>query len=531
MNWELIVLIIYFAIMLGIGFLLFFHSKSQTDKDYFLGGRGMGPWVTAMSAQASDMSAWLLMGLPGAILAFGLGQAWIGIGLAIGTALNWILIARRLRLFSEAANDSITLPQYLSNRFATKSKGLQVTCAIVFLVCFTVYVASAFVAGADVFAALFPKVDRAVAMLIFAVILIAYTFLGGYMAVCWTDFFQGLLMIAAVMAVPIIIVVTKDLDFALLDNVVTELKEVKVDGVTKLVTEEHSFIADPFKAEAKEIINGLAWGLGYFGMPHILVRFMSIKKPSMVKKSATVAITWVVLALTAVIFIATFGRIVPGKDGLIIGEELLKAGKDNMIFVEIARDLFPPVVSGVLLAAIIAASMSTADSQLLVASSSFTADIYKPLLRKKASDKETLWVGRAVVLIIAVVAYFIASSEGNGAQAIMALVSNAWAGFGSAFGSVVLLSLFWRRFTYKGALAGVIAGAVTDLLWLTFCTESLNGMFGEGFSTCIWNSGVYELIPGFAVSMIVAIVVTLIDKAPTKEVTDIYDRATAPSEE
>ena len=517
MNWELIVLIIYFAIMLGIGFLLFFRNKSQSDKDYFLGGRSMGPWVTAMSAQASDMSAWLLMGLPGSILAFGLGQSWIGIGLAIGTALNWILIARRLRCFSAAANDSITLPQYLSNRFMTKSRGLQVTCAVVFLVCFTVYVASAFVAGADVFTTLFPNVDRAVAMLIFAVILIAYTFLGGYMAVCWTDFFQGLLMLAAVLAVPIIMVITKDMDYSLLNKVVAA-------GDV-----EYSFIANPFKASAKEIVNGLAWGLGYFGMPHILIRFMSIKKPSMVKKSATVAITWVVLALGAVIAIATLGRVVPGNDGLIIGEELLKDGKQSMIFVEIARDLFPPVVSGILLSAIIAASMSTADSQLLVASSSFTADIYKPLLRKKASDKETLWVGRGVVLIIAVVAYFIASSEGQGAQAIMNLVSNAWAGFGSAFGSVVILSLFWRRFTYKGALAGVIAGAVTDILWLALCTTALDGMFG--FNTCIWNSGIYELIPGFAASMIAAVVVTLIDKAPAKEVTDIYDRAIATTEE
>ncbi len=510
LNWELIVLIIYFAAMLGIGIFLFFKSKSQTDKDYFLGGRSMGPWVTAMSAQASDMSAWLLMGLPGSILAFGLGQAWIGIGLAIGTALNWILIARRLRCFSAAANDSITLPQYLSNRFATKNKGLQVTCAVVFLICFTVYVASAFVAGADVFTSLFPAVSRPVAMLIFAVILIVYTFLGGYMAVCWTDFFQGLLMIVAVLAVPIIIVITKDLDYSLLDKAVT------------VGEANYSFIVNPFRAPITEILNGLAWGLGYFGMPHILVRFMSIKKPSMVKKSATVAITWVVLALGAVIFIATFGRI-------LIGEELLAAERQSMVFVEIARDLFPPVISGVLLAAIIAASMSTADSQLLVASSSFTADIYKPLIRKKASDKETLWIGRIVVLIIAVIAYFIASSEGQGAQAIMNLVSNAWAGFGSAFGSVVILSLFWRRFTYKGALAGVIAGALTDVLWLALCTTSLNGMFG--FNTCLWNSGIYELIPGFIVSMIAAVTVTLIDKAPSKEVTDIYDKALSPTEE
>ncbi|MBO5882890.1 MAG: sodium/proline symporter PutP [Clostridia bacterium] len=514
LNPELIVLIVYFAAMLGIGAVLFFRSKSKSDKDYFLGGKTMGPWVTAMSAQASDMSAWLLMGLPGSILAFGLGQAWIGIGLAIGTALNWILVARRLRRFSEAANDSITLPQYLSNRFATKNKSLQVTCAVVFLVCFTLYVASAFVAGADVFTSLF-EIDRKLAMLIFATILIIYTFLGGYKAVCWTDFFQGILMLVAVLAVPIIIVITKDLNADILNEVV-----IASDGT------EYSFIKNLFSAPLTEIASGLAWGLGYFGMPHILVRFMAIKKASMVKKSATVAIIWVVLALVSVIFIAVFGR-------MLIGEELLAESKQSMVFVELARDLFPPVIAGVLLAAIIAASMSTADSQLLVASSSFTSDIYKPIIRKKASDTETLWVGRGVVILVSVVAYFIASSEGQGAQAIMNLVSNAWAGFGSAFGSVVILSLFWRRFTYKGALAGVIAGAVTDVVWLMFFTNSLNGTL-EAFginSLMVYNTGIYELIPGFAVSMIAAIVVTLIDKAPSKEITDIFDTATAPIED
>jgi len=497
LNWELFVLILYFVAMLGIGVFFFFRSKSVSDKDYFLGGKSMGPWVTAMSAQASDMSAWLLMGLPGSILAFGLGQVWIGIGLAIGTALNWILVARRLRRFSEAADDAITLPQYLSNRFKTKSKALQVTCAIVFLVCFTLYVASAFVAGTGVFTSLFDIKDN-VAMLIFAAILIVYTFLGGFKAVCWTDFFQGLLMLGAVLAVPIIIVATKDLDTSVLNNTVTSAKGT-----------EFNFVGSVFGAPANEIANGLAWGLGYFGMPHILVRFMAIKKPSMVKKSAIVAITWVVLALAAVVLIAVFGR-------MLIGEALLVGENQSLVFVAFARDLFPAAIAGVLLSAIIAASMSTADSQLLVASSSFTSDIYKPLIRKKASDKETLWVGRVVVLVIAVIAYFIASSKGKGAQTIMNLVENAWAGFGSAFGSVVILSLFWRRFTYKGALAGVIAGALTDVLWLIF----LSG-----------PTGIYELIPGFAVSMLAAVVVTLLDKAPSKEITDIYDKATAPSED
>ena len=237
---------------------------------------------------------------------------------------------------------------------------------------------------------------------------------------------------------------------------------------------------------------------------------MAIKKPSMVKKSAIVAITWVVLALGAVVCLAIFGRMLP------VGEELLVADKQSLVFVQFARDLFPAAITGILLAAIIAASMSTADSQLLVASASFTSDIYKPLIRKEASDKETLWVGRIVVLIIAVIAYFIASSEGEGAQAIMNLVENAWAGFGSAFGSVVILSLFWRRFTCKGALAGVIAGALTDVLWLIFLSSS---------------TGIYEIIPGFAVSMIAAVVVTLLDKEPTAEVTAIFDEATAPCED
>lgn len=498
MNWELIALIIYFAVMLGIGVTFFLRSKSITDKDYFLGGRSMGPWVTAMSAQASDMSAWLLMGLPGSILAFGLGQAWIGIGLALGTALNWILVARRLRRFSQAANDSITLPQYLSNRFATKSKTLQVVCAIVFLVCFTLYVASAFVAGANVFTSMF-NIEKETAMLIFAAILIIYTFLGGYKAVCWTDFFQGLLMIVAVLAVPIIIVATKDLDYSVLDTAVTSAK----DGTV------YNFIGDLFSAPAAEIASGLAWGLGYFGMPHILVRFMAIEKPSMVKKSSIVAIVWVVLALVSVIFIAIFGRI-------LIGNELLVNDAQSMVFVELARDLFPAFIAGILLSAIIAASMSTADSQLLVASSSFTSDIYKPIIRKNASDKETLWVGRAVVLVVAVIAYFIASSKAEGAQAIMNLVENAWAGFGSAFGPVVILSLFWRRFTYKGALAGVIAGAVTDVIWVMFLSSS---------------TGIYELIPGFAVGMIASVVVTLLDKKPENEVLAIFDAATVPEAE
>ena len=494
-NSEVLAFILYFVLMMAIGVAFFFRQKNAGEKEYFLGGRKMGPWVTAMSAQASDMSAWLLMGLPGSILAFGFGQMWIGIGLALGTAANWIFVARRLRCFSEAAGDAITLPQYLSNRFATKSLVLQIICAVIFLVCFTIYVASAFVAGATVFTTIFPTLSTPAAMLIFAAIIIIYTFLGGYKAVCWTDFFQGLLMLAAVLAIPIVIVATMDLDPASLQSVYTNAQ----DGT------QYVFGANLFSASWQEIASGLAWGLGYFGMPHILVRFMSIEKPSMVKKSATVAIIWVVLSLGAVTLIAYFGR-------MLVAGELLPAGLQKTVFIVLARKLFPAFVAGLLLAAIMAASMSTADSQLLVASSSFTADIYKPVLRKNASEKELLWVGRGVVLAVALVAYFIASSKASGAQAIMDMVENAWGGFGAAFGPVVILSLFWRRLTYKGAVAGVAGGALTDVLWYVFLSKS---------------TGIYELLPGFAVGLVCAVVATLLDRKPETAVTDIFDRATS----
>ncbi len=501
MNLELLAFIVYFVAMLSIGLVFFFKSKNQSgEKEYFLGGRGMGPYVTAMSAQASDMSGWLLMGLPGSILAFGLGQAWIGIGLAIGTAANWIFVAKRLRKFSAAAGDSITLPQYLTNRFAAKSKALQIICAIIFLVFFTVYVASSFVAGASVFSTVVPQLSQDVALIIFAVILIIYTFLGGFKAVCWTDFFQGLLMLVAVLAIPIVILATQNLDTAALSEVYSYTEGGKVVECT--------FTANLFAADWKEIVSGLAWGLGYFGMPHILVRFMSIKKASMVKKSATVAIAWVVLSLGAVIVIALLGR-------MLVGEKLLTEGNQKLVFIELSRQLFSgpwAFIAGLLMSAIIAAAMSTADSQLLVASSSFTSDIYKPIIRKNASDKEVMWIGRITVLIVAIVAYFIASSKAEGAQAIMNMVENAWAGFGSAFGPVVILSLFWKRITYKGAIAGVVTGAVVDVAWLMFLSSS---------------TGIYELLPGFVAGLIACVVATLIDKAPSKEVTDIYDAAVA----
>ena len=498
MNGEVLAFALYFAILVGMGVYFFFKErKDDTQANYFLGGRSMGPWVTAMSAQASDMSAWLLMGLPGSILAFGFGQMWIGIGLALGTAANWIFVAKRLRQFSHASGDAITIPQYLSNRFKTQSHTLQVISAIIFFVCFTIYVASAYVAGASVFSTIFPSLSTQGAMIIFALAMLIITFFGGFKAVCWTDFFQGLLMFFALLAVPIIIVLTQELDTSALAAVYSYQDAASGEMV------ECAFGTGLFDSSWKDIVSGLAWGLGYFGMPHILVRFMSIEKPSMVKKSATVAIIWVIVTLGCACLIAYFGR-------MMIAEELLTAGAQKMIFIELARDLFPAFLAGVLMAAIIAASMSTADSQLLVASSSFTSDIYKPVIKKNASEKEVLWVGRIVVLLVAIIAFFIASSKGEGAQAIMNMVENAWAGFGSAFGPVILLSLFWRRFTYKGAVAGVVAGFAVDILWMVFLTGS---------------TGIYELLPGFIAGGAAAIIVTLMDKTPAKEITDLFDKA------
>ena len=491
---QLLAFIFYLLLVVGIGLFFFFKDRSGGEKDYFLGGRAMGPWVAAMSAQASDMSGWLLMGFPGSILAFGMGKVWIGIGLALGTIANWLLVAKRLRNFSKAANDSITLPQYLKNRFAAKNPALQIICAVVFLVFFTVYVASSFVAGKTVLLTVIPQLagKESLALLLFALIIIAYTFTGGFKAVCWTDFFQGLMMLAALLLIPIIVLAFKDPDMAKLTFSLS-------DGTV------NAFNTNPFTVSWQDIVSGLGWGLGYFGMPHILVRFMSIKKPSMVKKSAMVAIVWVILSLGAAIVIAILGR-------TFYGAELIEAGHQEQIFIRFAVDLFPPFVAGILLSAIVAAAMSTADSQLLVASSSFTSDIYKPVFRKNASDKEVLWVGRLIVIVVAVVAYFIASSRGQGASAIMSMVDNAWAGFGSAFGPVILLSLFWRRVTYKGAIAGVVAGAAVDVLWRIFLSEP---------------TGVYEIVPGFACGLLFCVLVSLLDKAPSDDVLAIFDKATA----
>jgi sodium/proline symporter len=475
---ELIVFIIYLAFMLSIGIYLFFHDKSSNEKDYFLGGRNMGPWVSALSAGASDMSAWVLMGLPASVYAAGMGKTWIAVGLALGYTLSWIFEAPRLRRFSIVAGDSITIPQYLTNRFLSKSKALQIICAVIFLFAYAIYAASSIKACGTLFNTVI-GVNATVAMYLAAFIIVSYTFLGGFSAVCWTDFFQGLLMLGALLVAPI---------FAWV-----------------LVKSGSSEVAAAAPVPAgywnmftgwSDILSGLGWGLGYFGMPHIIIRFMSVRSGKDIKKSRVIGITWTVIILIFSVLAGLIGRMFLGD-----------ISDSSVVFISMVRTIFPAVASGILLSAILAAAMSTADSQLLASASAFAADVYKPVFRKKASDTEMLWAGRIVVVVIAVVALLIASAPNSGT--IMSLVGNAWGVFGAAFGPVIMLSLFWKRFTFGGAIAGIVVGAGVDILWLAFLS----------------GTGLYEIIPGFIAGLIAAYLVSVIGKAPGTEVESLFDEA------
>jgi len=468
-NLEVLVFIIYIVFMLAIGIYFFFKGKDQGEKGYFLGGRQMGAWVSALSAGASDMSAWVLMGLPASIYALGMGQAWIGIGLAIGYSISWIYQAPRLRSFSIVCDDSITIPQYLTNRFKAKSKVLQVICAVIFLVAYTVYAASSIKACGTLFNTVI-GMDAKLAMYLAAAVIIIYTFLGGFSAVCWTDFFQGLLMLGALLIAPIFAV------FMLDKGSMEALPAGFMNPMTGW----------------KDIVSGLGWGLGYFGMPHIIIRYMSIKSQKELKKSAKIGISWTVLIIIFSVAAGAIGRKFLGFDQNI--------ADNSLVFITMVRKIFPALISGILLSAVLAAAMSTADSQLLAASSAFASDVYKPIIRKgKASDKEMNWAGRIVVLAISVIALIIAADPNAGS--IMSLVSNAWGLFGAAFGPVIMLSLFWRDLSFAGAIAGIVVGAAVDALWLAFLA----------------GTGIYEIIPGFIAGLIVTVVVSKISKASEEE--------------
>ncbi len=483
--------IVYLCFMVAIG--VYFYGKTTSTDDYFLAGRKLGSWVTSMSAQASDMSGWLLMGLPGAAYLSGLSASWIGVGLAIGTYLNWLFVAKPLRQYTKVASNSITIPQYFSNRFRDTSGLLSVISALFILVFFLFYTASGFVAAGKLFSSVF-GISYSLSLAIGLIVVISYTFAGGFFAVCWTDFVQGILMFFAVLAVPSVAISSMGgmNDFLVkIENLNPHMLNIFVDSTGSPLT----FIS---------VISLLAWGIGYFGQPHILIRFMGINSPEAVKKSRRIATIWVVISLTAAVLIGMSGRVFLPET-----QELLQNSGET-VYITMALTIFPTFIAGILLSAILAAIMSTADSQLLVTASAITEDFYRVKIRKNASKAELLWVSRIAVIVVALIAGVLAINPNN---TVLGLVEYAWAGFGATFGPLVIFSLFWRRTTRNGALAGIIVGGLTTIIW-----TQLDDIYPSSiFST------LYEIVPGFILSAIAIIIVSLLDKEPSEEIYKEFD--------
>ena len=447
----------YLLFMLAIG--IYFYRKNNNLDDYVLGGRSLNSWVAAMSASASDMSGWLLLGLPGWTYASGLGEAgWIAIGLLIGTYCNWRFVARRLREYTEKAKNSLTISDFFENRFNDKSKILRILSAIIILIFFLIYTASGFVAGAKLFSTVF-EMPYFTALIVGVIVIVSYTFLGGFNAVSWTDFFQGSLMFIAIVFVP-------TFAFVALGGVMNSFDQINVANPNFISL--FSYL-DGSKLSIITILSMMAWGLGYFGQPHILVRFMAIRSKADVKQARIIATTWTAISL--------LGAILVGMLGFVYLKTPLSAAASETVFMVMINALFHPLVAGLMLAAILAAIMSTADSQLLVASSALTQDLYHVLLRRNASDKELVLASRLAVILIAILAALFAMDPNSN---VLLLVGYAWAGFGAAFGPAILLALSWKRMTRNGALAGMISGGVMVILW-----KNLTGGIFD----------IYELLP------------------------------------
>lgn len=500
LGFTILAFVLYLLVMIVIGAIC--AKKNNNTEDYFLGGRSLGGFVAALSAQASDMSGWLLMGLPGSIYAFGTGQAWIAIGLFIGTVLNWLFISGRLRRYTIRANNSLTLPTYFENRFHDKKQILLFISSVTIVVFFLVYTASALAAGGKLFNSVF-NVDYKLALTIGAVVILAYTFMGGFLAVCTTDFVQGTLMLAALLVVPIMAYTITGAE-----NIMSNIDKSGVAGGSAAFLSLFSNGGEPYRAV--DIISGLAWGLGYCGMPHILVRFMAVKNEKELNKSKGIAIIWVFLSLAFACVIGIIGR-------AYLYPEVLTGGEEEKVFINMIIKLFVddvsiPLIGGLFLCGILAAIMSTADSQLLVSASSVAEDIVKGIVRKDAKDETVFRISRITVLVIAVLAYLIALNPNN---SIMGLVSNAWAGLGAAFGPTVLLSLYWRRTNFQGAVAGIVSGALTVIVW-----DYLPIINGQTIGAV---TGLYSLAVGFAVSLLFIVAVSLITPAPEKEMLEEFD--------
>lgn len=489
--WIMLAFSLYLLAMMGVGVYFFFYSRNISD--FYLGGRKLNKWVTAISAQASDMSGWLLLGLPGAAYVSGMADSfWIALGLGIGTYLNWRYVALRLRHYTHIAGNAITIPDFFENRFRDDTHVLRMVAAIVILVFFLIYTAAGFVAGAKLFTTVF-ELPYNTALLLGVFVILTYTFLGGFMAVCWTDLFQGMLMLVAVVIVPIAGIHHMGGIAPMNDALLAAGKSQMFNLLT---------YADGMKSVGTvALLSTLGWGLGYVGMPHILVRFMAIKHPGEVKQARRIAMIWVTIALLAAVLVGCIGAAVVPE---------LKDGEE--VFMQMLLALFPAFIAGLLLSATLAAIMSTADSQLLVAASALSGDIYHALFRKKAADKELLWVSRGAVMLIAIIAYFMAR---NPDSSVFDLVSYAWAGFGAAFGPVILASLFIRRTTKMGALAGMVLGGATVVIWKT--------VIAVKFSEYGW-AGLYEIIPGFIVGSLGVSIVSYFGGARNDAVTAQFDK-------
>ena len=493
-----VIFFLYIAIMIGIGFL--FYAKSNSHSEYILGGRGMNVWVTALSAQASDMSGWLLLGLPGLAYASTLGTTeaiWTAIGLALGTYINWLIVAKPLRKYTQVANNSLTIPEFLQNRFQDKSGLLRIIPAVFILIFFLIYTASGFVSGAKLFNLVF-GIDYTVALIISIIIIVTYTFLGGFKAVCWTDLVQGIMMFCAVIIVAAVM-------YTSLNNVetfdVADLPKIMMfpDGSA----ESYTWMG---------IIGAVAWGLGYFGQPHILVRFMAIKSPKEVRPARIIAMVWVLVSLAAAVLVGYLGR--PYFDIL---HQPLAAGAEETIFMVSVTKIFPIVIASILLSAILAAIMSTADSQLLVAASAVSGDFYKEFINKNATDKQLVWISRLTVVGIALLAGIFAANPNS---SVFEIVSHAWAGFGAAFGPIILCALFWKRTNAKGAIAGIISGGVVALVWAYM--SNIAGLFGVTELPKIFS--LYEIVPGFIVSLAFIFAVSLATEKPSAEMLEQFER-------
>lgn len=491
--YQIIALTIYMAAMLFIGWYAFRKTANLTD--YMLGGRGLGPAVGALSAGAADMSGWLLMGLPGAIYVSGLVEAWIAIGLTIGAYLNWFFVAPRLRVYSFITKDSITIPSFLENRLKDTSRLLRVVSGIIILVFFTFYVSSGMVAGGVFFESSF-GLNYHLGLVIVSAVVVAYTLFGGFLAVSYTDFVQGLMMFLALLAVPIIGIFTTG-GFG---ETAASIREV--DPALLNFTTGASFIG---------IISAVAWGLGYFGQPHIIVRFMAIKTLKEVRQARRIGIGWMILSL--------FGAVSTALIGLAYFQQNpnLSLGDPEGVFIVLGQIFFHPLIAGFMLAAVLAAIMSTISSQLIVTSSALVEDLYKIAFKKASTDRQYVTLGRLAVLAIALIAAFLAWEQN---ATILDLVAYAWAGFGAAFGPLILLSLFWRKLTTWGALAGMVVGAATVIIW-----DSIGTVAEDPGATATTNfiGSVYEIIPGFILCLLVTVVVSLITYKSNKEINAEFD--------